>query len=173
MPLYEYHCPKDGTFELVRKFSDPPLEACPTCAGPIEKLVSAPAIQFKGTGWYITDYARKSTCGEAAGNKDAGKKDGAKDKGGIGAAESEGVTAAEPSEAAAPGAHGSTGTVVVTVGGSSPTPPAGPPPAVTAPPAESPAPPIVGEIGPIEVGPIVVTPEPEPAVPGATEDQSL
>ena len=93
--------------------------------------------------------------------------------GGICAAESEGVTAAEPSEAAAPGAHGSTGTVVVTVGGSSPTPPAGPPPAVTAPPAESPAPPIVGEIGPIEVGPIVVTPEPEPAVPGATEDQSL
>ena len=71
MPLYEYQCPKDGIFELVRKFSDPPLEACPTCAGPIEKLVSAPAIQFKGTGWYITDYARKSTGGEAAGNKDS------------------------------------------------------------------------------------------------------
>ena len=90
MPLYEYQCPKDGTFELVRKFSDPPLEACPTCGGPIEKLASAPAIQFKGSGWYITDYARKSTGGEAAGNKDAvkdavkdaGKKDGgSKDKG--------------------------------------------------------------------------------------------
>jgi putative FmdB family regulatory protein len=82
LPLYEYHCPKDGTFELVRKFSDPPLEACPTCGGAIEKLVSAPAIQFKGTGWYITDYARKSTGGEAAGNTDAGKKDGgSKDKG--------------------------------------------------------------------------------------------
>jgi putative FmdB family regulatory protein len=76
LPLYEYQCPKDGIFELVRKFSDPPLEACPTCAGPIEKLVSAPAIQFKGSGWYITDYARKSTGGEAAGNKDAVKKDG-------------------------------------------------------------------------------------------------
>jgi putative FmdB family regulatory protein len=76
LPLYEYECPKDGTFELVRKFSDPPLEACPTCGGPIEKLASAPAIQFKGTGWYITDYARKSTGGEAAGNKDTGKKDG-------------------------------------------------------------------------------------------------
>jgi putative FmdB family regulatory protein len=75
LPLYEYHCLKDGTFELVRKFSDPPLEACPTCGGPIEKLVSAPAIQFKGSGWYITDYARKSTGGEAAGNKDAGSKD--------------------------------------------------------------------------------------------------
>ena len=86
MPLYEYQCPQDGTFELVRKFSDPPLEACPTCGGPIEKLVSAPAIQFKGSGWYITDYARKSTGGEAAGNKDAvkdaGKKDGgSQDKG--------------------------------------------------------------------------------------------
>ena len=60
MPLYEYQCPNDGVFELVRKFSDPPLTACPTCGGPVEKLMSAPAIQFKGTGWYITDYARKS-----------------------------------------------------------------------------------------------------------------
>ena len=82
MPLYEYQCPKDGTFELVRKFSDPPLAACPTCGGPIEKLVSAPAIQFKGTGWYITDYARKSTGGEAAGKKDSASKDsGGKDSG--------------------------------------------------------------------------------------------
>jgi putative FmdB family regulatory protein len=81
LPLYEYHCPKDGTFELVRKFSDPPLEACPTCGGAIEKLVSAPAIQFKGSGWYITDYARKSTGGEAAGNTDAGRKDAGKKDG--------------------------------------------------------------------------------------------
>ena len=81
MPLYEYQCPKDGIFELVRKFSDPPLVACPTCGGPIEKLVSAPAIQFKGSGWYITDYARKATGGEAAGNKDAVKDAGKKDGG--------------------------------------------------------------------------------------------
>ena len=60
MPLYEYQCAKDGVFELVRKFSDPPLTECPTCGGPIEKLASAPAIQFKGSGWYVTDYARKS-----------------------------------------------------------------------------------------------------------------
>jgi putative FmdB family regulatory protein len=91
LPLYEYECPKDGIFELVRKFSDPPLAACPTCAGPIEKLVSAPAIQFKGTGWYITDYARKSTGGEAAGNKDAGSKDkSSKDGGGKDAAKKDG-----------------------------------------------------------------------------------
>ncbi len=86
MPLYEYECPKCGTFELVRKFSDAPLESCPTCARPVEKLASAPAIQFKGTGWYITDYARKSTGGEAAGRKDGSDKggagDSAKDKGG-------------------------------------------------------------------------------------------
>jgi putative FmdB family regulatory protein len=82
LPLYEYQCPRDGTFELVRKFSDPPLAACPTCGGPIEKLVSAPAIQFKGSGWYITDYARKSTGGEAPGNKDTGGKDAGKKDGG-------------------------------------------------------------------------------------------
>jgi putative FmdB family regulatory protein len=76
LPLYEYECPKDGMFELIRKFSDPPLAACPTCGGPIEKLLSAPAIQFKGTGWYITDYARKSSGVE--GGKEA--KDKAKDK---------------------------------------------------------------------------------------------
>jgi len=70
LPLYEYECPKDGVFERIQKFSDPPLAACPSCGGPIEKLASAPAIQFKGTGWYITDYARKSSGGE--GGKDKG-----------------------------------------------------------------------------------------------------
>ena len=60
MPLYEYECPKHGTFERMQKFSDPPVTACPVCGGPVEKLLSAPAIQFKGTGWYVTDYAKKS-----------------------------------------------------------------------------------------------------------------
>ena len=79
MPLYEYECPKCGTFELVRKYSDAPLESCPTCGRPVEKLASAPAIQFKGTGWYITDYARKSS--DAEGGKDKGAAgDSAKDK---------------------------------------------------------------------------------------------
>jgi putative FmdB family regulatory protein len=81
LPLYEYECPKCGTFELVRKFSDAPLESCPTCARPVEKLASAPAIQFKGTGWYITDYARKSSGGEGRGGEDKGGEDkgGSKD----------------------------------------------------------------------------------------------
>jgi putative FmdB family regulatory protein len=61
LPLYEYECPKHGTFERMQKFSDPPVTTCPTCGGPVEKLFSAPAIQFKGTGWYVTDYARKSS----------------------------------------------------------------------------------------------------------------
>ena len=96
MPLYEYECPKCGTFELVRKFSDAPLERCPTCARPVEKLASAPAIQFKGTGWYITDYARKSSGGEAAGKKDGpdkgGSKEGSKEGGSSGSSETKGGT---------------------------------------------------------------------------------
>jgi putative FmdB family regulatory protein len=76
LPLYEYECPKDGTFERMQKFSDPPLTACPVCGGPVEKLLSAPAIQFKGTGWYITDYARK---GSGEGKEKGGAKEAAKD----------------------------------------------------------------------------------------------
>ena len=60
MPLYEYQCDRCGRFEIIRKFSDAPLSACPKCGDGVEKLLSAPAIRFKGTGWYITDYARKS-----------------------------------------------------------------------------------------------------------------
>jgi putative FmdB family regulatory protein len=60
VPLYEYQCPKCGRFEVIRKFSDPPLSKCPTCRRAIQKLPSAPAIQFKGAGWYVTDYAKKA-----------------------------------------------------------------------------------------------------------------
>ena len=74
MPLYEYQCDQCGRFEVIRKFSDDPLTACPTCGKPIEKLLSSPAIQFKGSGWYITDYARKSSGGsDKDSGKDAGK----------------------------------------------------------------------------------------------------
>jgi len=60
MPLYEYVCDACGKhFELIRKFSDPPVETCFSCGGPVRKLLSSPAIQFKGSGWYVTDYARK------------------------------------------------------------------------------------------------------------------
>lgn len=59
MPLYEYECERGHRFERIVKFSDPPLETCPTCGGTVRKLMSSPAIQFKGSGFYITDYARK------------------------------------------------------------------------------------------------------------------
>jgi putative FmdB family regulatory protein len=60
MPLYEYQCESCNTrFERIQKFSDPPIETCPSCAGTVRKLLSSPAIQFKGSGWYITDYAKK------------------------------------------------------------------------------------------------------------------
>jgi putative FmdB family regulatory protein len=51
--------------EKIQKFSDPPLATCEKCGGDLTRLLSAPAIQFKGTGWYVTDYARKSTPGQA------------------------------------------------------------------------------------------------------------
>ena len=66
MPLYEYECAKDGRFELIRKFSDPPVSVCPTCGRKVEKLLSSPAFQFKGTGWYVTDYGKKDSGSSAA-----------------------------------------------------------------------------------------------------------
>lgn len=62
MPLYEYQCEACAQrFEVIQKFSDPPVTVCRVCgSGPVGKLLSSPAIQFKGSGWYITDYARKS-----------------------------------------------------------------------------------------------------------------
>jgi putative FmdB family regulatory protein len=64
MPLYEYQCDScNHRFEKIQKsYTDPPIETCPKCGkGPVRKLISSPAIQFKGTGWYITDYAKKSS----------------------------------------------------------------------------------------------------------------
>ena len=62
MPLYEYECEAENgrRFEIIQKFSDDILKVCPTCGGPVRKLISSPAIQFKGSGFYITDYAKKS-----------------------------------------------------------------------------------------------------------------
>ena len=76
MPLYEYECKQCGErFEDICKFSDPPLTEHENCGGELKKLLSAPAIQFKGTGWYVTDYAKKS-----GGESDTSNKDGAEKK---------------------------------------------------------------------------------------------
>ena len=74
MPLYEYECEAcHHRFERIQKsYSDAPIETCPTCGkGPVRKLISSPAIQFKGSGWYITDYAKKSgtDAGQTGGEK--------------------------------------------------------------------------------------------------------
>ena len=72
MPLYEYQCDAcSNRFERIQKFSDPPVETCPTCGGTVRKLLSSPAIQFKGSGWYITDYAKKSSSDSGKGGDSA------------------------------------------------------------------------------------------------------
>jgi putative FmdB family regulatory protein len=86
MPLYEYRCEAcEHQFEIIQKFSDDPIEVCPSCGqGPVVKLLSTPAIQFKGSGWYVTDYARKGTgaaadgAGAPGGKPDAGEAGSAK-----------------------------------------------------------------------------------------------
>ena len=62
MPLYEYECKKcHHRFEKIQKFSDRMVKKCPDCGGPVEQMISAPAVQFKGSGWYVTDYPKKSS----------------------------------------------------------------------------------------------------------------
>jgi putative FmdB family regulatory protein len=85
VPLYEYQCKKcKHTFEKIQKFSDPPVKKCPKCGGPVEQLVSAPAVQFKGSGWYVTDYAKKGASGSSSesGSTSSSEKDGGSSKSG-------------------------------------------------------------------------------------------
>src|SRR5437879_11505192 len=75
MPLYEYECEAcRHRFEKIQKFSDPPADVCPKCGkGPVKKLLSSPAIQFKGSGFYITDYPKKSSSDSGkSGKSDSG-----------------------------------------------------------------------------------------------------
>jgi len=95
VPLYEYKCLKCGRHtDKIEKVAGPHLKKCPHCGGKVESVITAPAIQFKGSGWYVTDYAGKSPDGgskeskpagdsKEGGSKDAGSKDAsAKDGGG-------------------------------------------------------------------------------------------
>src|SRR5689334_6606071 len=85
MPMYEYKCRKCGhRFERIQKFSDPPVKSCPKCKkGKVEKLISSPSVQFKGSGWYVTDYGgKKAPAAEASSEPTTAKssdKDGSKD----------------------------------------------------------------------------------------------
>ncbi|HVF61572.1 MAG TPA: FmdB family zinc ribbon protein [Thermoanaerobaculia bacterium] len=111
MPIYEFQCLECGRrTERLQRFEDPPLAACPHCGGEVKKLISAAAVQFKGSGWYVTDYAGRGK-GQGSEGKDetAGKTEKA-DKGGEKASSGpeKGVTTgsetAKPSEKAPAGA---------------------------------------------------------------------
>ena len=82
MPLYEYLCAScEGRFEKIQKWSDPPIETCPKCGGKVRKLPSSPAIQFKGSGFYINDYPKKSSTGAGkSGSSKDGSESSSKDK---------------------------------------------------------------------------------------------
>jgi putative FmdB family regulatory protein len=78
MPIYEYQCKRcQHRFERIQKFSDPHIKKCPKCGGPLEQLLSPPAVQFKGSGWYVTDYAKqgaKPSTGESSSAGESGTK---------------------------------------------------------------------------------------------------
>jgi putative FmdB family regulatory protein len=84
MPLYEYECAKCGCrTEVIQRMGDGPIGACSDCGGEMKRLLSAPAFQFKGSGWYVTDYARKGQSSEKAEKEDKPKQsdsDGSKAK---------------------------------------------------------------------------------------------
>jgi putative FmdB family regulatory protein len=73
MPIYEYRCERCGDFEEMQRMSDPPLAKCPKCKRKVRRLISSTSFQLKGTGWYVTDYAKSGSSGAANGSKkDAG-----------------------------------------------------------------------------------------------------
>jgi putative FmdB family regulatory protein len=101
MPVYEYGCEAGHRFEVTQKFSDPPITTCQACAQPVSKLISAPAIMFKGSGWYITDYSDRMKPTAEEGNSETttgSKKDGSKKDG----SEKEAANPASPPPASAP-----------------------------------------------------------------------
>jgi putative FmdB family regulatory protein len=82
MPLYEYQCSKCGNvFEVIQKYSDAPLKKHQGCGGKVEKLISAPSFQFKGSGWYVTDYGRGGVKPESQTEAQADAKSDAKSEG--------------------------------------------------------------------------------------------
>ena len=112
MPLYEYRCDAcEHQFEVIQRFSDDPISVCPSCGGgPVAKLLSSPAIQFKGSGWYITDYARKGQSGGDSKTAETTKdgKEGGKDKASSGGKEKAAGSGTSESSTSAPASTSST-----------------------------------------------------------------
>jgi|SRR5215470_7276603 len=104
MPIYEYQCKKCGEFELMQRITDAPLTRCPTCRGKVTKLISNTSFQLKGSGWYVTDYARKDQQGKDTASASDSKTEGKSESKSEGAAEKSGTKekkAAKPPEVAA------------------------------------------------------------------------
>jgi putative FmdB family regulatory protein len=78
MPIYEYDCQRCGTFEVTQRITEKPLGKCPSCKGKVKKLISNTSFQLKGTGWYVTDYARKGQNGDS--KSDNGSKSASESK---------------------------------------------------------------------------------------------
>jgi putative FmdB family regulatory protein len=106
MPLYEYQCESCGhRFERIQKFSDPPADTCPTCGGAVRKLISSPAIQFKGSGFYITDYGKQGSSIESKAQKADKAGAAAESKGDGGGSKSDSKTDSAPAAKAEPKAE--------------------------------------------------------------------
>jgi putative FmdB family regulatory protein len=104
MPIYEYDCQKCGTFETTQKITEKPLSKCPTCKGKVKKLISNTSFQLKGTGWYVTDYARKGKSnGDGNGSKSSSSESKSESKG-----DSKGESSPSKSEKSSPSAPSST-----------------------------------------------------------------
>jgi putative FmdB family regulatory protein len=113
VPLYEYQCKQCGhRFEKIQSFSAPEEKECPVCKGEVERLISAPAIQFKGAGWYVNDYARSGGTkakSEASGGDSSSKAETSSSSDGSGTSGKGGETSGTSSAPAAPAASKPTG----------------------------------------------------------------
>lgn len=108
MPLYEYRCKSCGhTFEKIQSFSAPEEKECPVCHAEVERLISAPAIQFKGSGWYVSDYAGRNKSDSMKASADGASKAG---DGGSGESKAADKPASAKSDGGASPASGSTST---------------------------------------------------------------
>ena len=102
MPIYEYQCLSCGKrTELLQKMGDPPPAVCPNCGGEVKKLFSSPAVQFKGSGWYVTDYAGKKSGGGSGSSESKSESEGK--------SESKSESKSEASKASASESKGSGG----------------------------------------------------------------
>ena len=108
MPLYEYECEKcSHRFEVIQRFADDPLTTCPECRGAVRRLLSAPAVQFKGSGWYVTDYGGKK--GAAASSPEESKGESKSEAKGEGEGSAKGDKGEKSGKGASTGGSGKAG----------------------------------------------------------------